>query len=134
MEKTGISVVEVLKILKQVISCIKARVDEKFIPNDVENICSQLKLQKVATEDEIKNFKREVFNMYRDSLKYVENWIKNYVIFEIISYIDLETSEDGSLKADWQQVGLNIEILASAKHILIKIHDFVCHPCRFLNR
>lgn len=62
-----------------------------------------MKVDKIATDTDIKNFKREILNMYKESLSYVQGWIKNYEVFEIISYIDFKTKdkEDGILKFTW---------------------------------
>lgn len=73
IEQEGISVVEVLTILRQTIIILRERFDESYLPTDLENLLINV-LNDVG-KVKVDEFKTAVFGVYKKAADYLEKWI-----------------------------------------------------------
>ncbi|KMQ89919.1 hypothetical protein RF55_10387 [Lasius niger] len=121
IERADNSIIEVRKILKEIIHNLKQRINQKFMPLKVKEILREIEnIGKSTTE-----FIEEINNFYITMANYLESWIKPLEELDVFEWMDVSKINS----AQWSDLEASLEFLRSRNIIVDEeklFNEFLC--------
>ncbi len=130
VEKSKNSIIEVCDILSNVLSSLKSRQENSFLPLNVSQ--ALIRLKNDGYERECDQFKVAVLDIYERAIEYIEQWLGPFEEFQVFTWLNLKKLHEEDVKYDTILISItylqskNVEINDS------KLFDQFCALKNFL--
>lgn len=105
IERADNSIIEVRKVLKEIINNLNQRINQKFMPLKVKEVLREIE----STEKNTTEFIEEINNFYITMINYLKSWIKPLEELDVFEWMDISKINS----AQWLDLEASLEFLRS---------------------